>query len=226
MPLLLAALVALAAGCSSPKPIRTYEEVYLYDRMSGDYEPLLSLVYMPDKARFYDCETFYIGNVRVSSNWVKEDAEALRYAMFFRNILRRELARTGKFPHVTLDAPAGDAPAFRLEASVTRFKSGSGLLRFLSPYLFFLASSGATDFQIEGRILMQPSEELVMEFVDRRRDLGNTLWGPNPKTFADEFVMKRTVALTARCLAKFIDIAYYGMPAVSGEAQGGEGLGG
>jgi len=52
-----------------------------------------------------------------------------------------------------------------------------------------------------------------MEFVDRRRHLGNTPFGPNPCTLNSDFVMKVTIKETATCFARLIDKAYMGLPA-------------
>ncbi len=209
----LAALAVLQAGCSYPKPVRTCELVIQYDRMTDCFDPLVSLVYMPQEGSLSAYGNFIIGEVEAGQYWLEDPQMAARYATFFRNVLRNELVRTRRFASVTLDPQASfGAPALILEGTISRLDAGSGPLRYLSGLFFFLQSVAATDFQIEGRIVDRESGDLIVEFVDRRRHLGNTRWGPNPRTLDDDFAMKQTVKETAQCLARFIARAHAGLP--------------
>ena len=99
----------------------------------------------------------------------------------------------------------------QVEGMITALDTGSGLMRYLSFFLWFL-QSGATDFQIEGRITEAKSGRLVAEFVDRRRHLCNTPFGPNPHNFDDGYAMKITARATAECLAEFIQEGCESLP--------------
>ncbi len=217
LPLMVAALAA--AGCQYPQAVRTYEYVTAYDRMSGEHDPVLSLVYVPERTAFRRYRGVVVGEVDVGRQWVETPGEALRYAVFFRVMLRVKLAELGKFELVTLDvdeaAASGIPPGEMLlvEGRVTKFDTGSGLLRYLTGLLFVL-QSGATDLQIEGRLVAGDTGRLVMEFVDRRRHFCNTAFGANPRTLHKEYAMKVTAAETAECIARFIGEHYVSLPAI------------
>jgi hypothetical protein len=190
----------LQVGCIHyPSPRHTYEFVTRYDRMTERFEPRISLVYVPADSSLSRYRNFIVGNVAVGKSWVENPVQAQRYATYLRMLLARELRRSETYETVALDPRQPfTGPTMRLEGKVTAFDTGSGAMRFFSYFLFFLQSSGATDLQFEGRIYDTSTGQLLMEFVDRRRHLGNTPWLPNPKTFSDEFVMKHTVYETAR----------------------------
>ncbi len=213
-PLMVGILVALLAGCSYPKPTRTYEFLINYDRMTDRFDPLLSLVYMPEGAKFADYEALIIGRMDVGRS-VKDPEKADQYATYFRWALQKRLARSQTFDFITLDpdfSPSEDSQVrmLRLESKITRLSAGSGWKRYFGWFLFLQA--GASDFQIEGRFTDASSREPVMEFCDRRRHLYNTPWGPNPGTFKNERVMKITLGETAACLTEFIQQADRGLP--------------
>jgi len=209
----LALVLLLAGGCAYPKPVPTYEMVVEYDRMTDRFDPLVSLVYAPDVSAIARYRNFIVGEVEPGMNWPGGSRQVERYAAFFRHVLQQELLRTRRFTFVSLDPQARFlTPALVLRAKITRFSMGSGVLRYLSGLLFVLQPLGATDFQIEGRISDARTGAVLLEFVDRRRHLGNTNWGPNPRTLRNDFVMKITVSQTARCLAKFIASVHAGLP--------------
>jgi hypothetical protein len=125
-----------------------------------------------------------------------------------RILLRRELSKLHAFETVTFewDQAERGAPGprvLRLEGMVTRFKMGSGFLRYLSGLIPFL-TTGATDLQVAARLTNARTGDVVLEFVDRRRGMYNTPWGANPKNLRDGFAMSHTVLDTARCLATLI----------------------
>jgi len=203
----------LWAGCSYPRPVRTYEIVTQYDRMTDRFDPLLSLVYVPDVAALSGYRNFVIGEVEPGKRWVKSPKTVEHYAAFFRLMLQKQLARTRRFTFVALDPEARFlSPTLIMDARITRFRMGYGALRYLGGLFFVLEPLGATDLQIEGRITDARSGALIAEFVDRRRHVGNTSWGPNPRTFKNDFVMKLTMRQTAECLARFIGRLHAGMP--------------
>lgn len=208
-------LAALVAGCSAPKAVRTYEYLADYQRMSDQFEPLVSLVYMPQGARFVDYKTLVIGDVDVGELWVEDREAALGYATRFRTSLANRFSQRRTFEVVSLD-PAAEAgpglpgPLVRMEGKVTVFDLGSGWQRYFS-YWFPPFERGASDFQIEARFRDAQSGALVMELADRRRHLGNTPFGPYWKTFKSGFVMSHTVKLTSQCLAEVVDRARNGL---------------
>jgi hypothetical protein len=225
--LLLAALALGAQGCHYPAAVHTYECVTDYARMSGSYDPLLSLVYVPEATSFKDCRRITVGDVQVGQAWVDSPEEAAGYATFFRAVLRRELVKLGKFDFVSLDKDEGhlagppQAGSLLVEGKITKFDMGSGFWRYVSYFLWFL-QSGATDFQVEGRITQADTGKLLVEFADRRRHLCNTPFGPNPHNFDKGYAMKVTVTETARCLARFIEMGCDQLPAVYAETPAGQ----
>ena len=201
----LAALVLLHAGCSFPKPIRTYEFILHHDRMSDSFEPVVSLVYIAENADPMRYKNIVIGAVTVGEQRVEDRPQAARYATYLRALLRNMLVESGRFQVVTLDrSEAFPTLTLRLEAMVTKFDFGSGKLRYWGWFLPLFQSKAASDFQIEGRLTDAQSGAVLIEFADRRRHLGNTPFGPNPKTFRDDFVMKHTVRETTRAVSAFI----------------------
>ena len=198
-------LALLLTGCSYPKPIRTYEFIIQHDRMTNQFEPVLSLVYVAQNVDLRRYENLVIGGVSVGEQWVEDPSEAARYATYLRARVRKILAKSGRFQEVTLDRDGSyPTPTLRLEVMVTKFDFGSGALRYFGWFLPLFQSKAASDFQIEGRLIDVASGAVVVEFADRRRHLGNTPFGPNPRTFRDDFVMKHTVKTTSRALAAFI----------------------
>lgn len=204
--LLLGCLLLFQFGCNSyPEPTRTYEYVEQYGRMSDAMDPVLSLVHIPPHVSLPRYKSCVVGNFAVGEEWIDNRVYAQRYATYLRMLLVRALEEEGHFEKVTLN-PHEDVPqpSLRIEGMATVFRTGSGTQRFFSYFLPFLQSGGATDFQVEGRIYDMNTGQLLMEFVDRRRHLGNTPWLPNPKTFSDKFVMKHTVWETARSIASVL----------------------
>ncbi len=208
-----------AAGCGYPKAVPTYEFLTTYDRMDDSYEPLLSLVYVAQPTALNRYRGLIVGPVDVGEQWVESPAQARGYATYFRVVLRRELCDFGKFDFVSLDKDcegkgASSARVLLLEGKITKFDMGSGTMRYFSYFIPFL-QGGATDFQIEGRITEADTGRLVLEFVDRRRHLCNTPYGPNPSSFDGGFAMRVTAKETARCLAAFLKMGLEGMPPVA-----------
>jgi hypothetical protein len=60
-----------ASGCHYPRAVRTYEYVATYERMTDQYEPLLSLVYVPQDTRLQDYRGVVIGDIGVGRHWVE-----------------------------------------------------------------------------------------------------------------------------------------------------------
>jgi hypothetical protein len=217
---LIGLLLPTAQGCHYPPAVHTYDYVTDYERMSDGCDPLLSLVYVPEPVSFKDCREVVIGDIGVGEAWVDSPDEAVGYATLFRVALRNKLARLGRFETVSLDKedadPANKPPpgTILVEGKLTMFDMGSGFLRYVSYFLWFV-QSGATDFQVEGRVRDAATGKLLVEFADRRRYLCNTPFGPNPHNFERGYAMKVTVADAAQCLARFIAAGRYGLPAVS-----------
>ena len=208
---ILAAAVLAQLGCAYPKAIHTYEFLTDYDRMTDRFDPLLSLVYMPEGAQFARYEGLIIGQIAVGENWVEEQEKARQYATYFRCLLQKRVIDTQKFdPYYPVSTRASPR-LMRLQAKITRFDMGCGWKRWASFSLPFF-QGGASDIQVEGRMTDSTTGRVLLEFADRRRHLGNTPWGPTPKTFNSDFVMKLTLDQTAACLAKFVEDAYQGLP--------------
>jgi hypothetical protein len=209
--LFLAAALALmgAAGCSFPQPIPSYECLTQYGRMTDQYEPMVSLVYSPAPLNLKDYRGVIIGPVKLGSTWIDSEEEAARYATYYRVCLLKELCELKTFDKVSFAEEPQEwggslSGVLRIDTTITRFYMGSGFLRYINYFLFFLPS-GATDFQIEGRVTDAGTGKLILEFADRRRDLGNTPWGPNPRNFHHGFAMTVTAAKTATAFAAFVN---------------------
>jgi hypothetical protein len=212
----LAALAVLAAGCRVPRATPTFEFVADYERMTRDYDPLVSLVYAPEDTALSEYEGLVIGDIAVGERWVEDRELVPGYATLFRVVLRNSLTEQTRFDFVTLDAESQDLEQssdriLRLDGKVTRFDLGSGWLRYFGCLVFLQV--GASDLQIEARLTDQQTGKLVMELVDRRRGLYHTPFGPNPQTLRSGFVMRMTVRDTAASLARFLLDAYEGIPA-------------
>jgi hypothetical protein len=185
--------------------------------MEDSYDPLVSLVYVPEDTAFSHYDGVIIGCVDVGEKLVSSRSEAERYGTLFRIVLSNQLANLQKFNFVELNCEAQPGPGMPentllFQGRVTKFDSGSGLKRYLS-YFVFLFQSGATDFQVEGRFLEGRTGRVVLELADRRRHLCNTPFGPNPRTLDEGFAMGVTARETATCLARFVDTQYGALPA-------------
>ncbi|MFO8008068.1 MAG: hypothetical protein R6V05_10065 [Candidatus Brocadiia bacterium] len=210
-------------GCSPPEVVRTYEYVTDYGRMEDLYEPLLSLAYIPHETDLSRYDGVIVGDLAIGEQWIEERPQAMAYAVLLRLLLRRELESSEQFAAVASGRQSSaylNRPGrwLRLEGMVTGCELGSGLMRYFSYYLLFL-QSGATDFQVEGRILDDSTGEMLVEFADRRRGLYNTPWGPNPKTLRGEFAMTATVRDTARSIVAFLGQAREGLPATPAQDE-------
>ncbi|MCD6415384.1 MAG: hypothetical protein J7M08_01635 [Planctomycetes bacterium] len=203
---LLAAMLLLASGCNIPRPIKTYEYITNYERMTDRYEPLVSLVYVPEDLRLAYYDAIMVGDFDPGDYLGANRDKALGYAALFRVVLRRELRKLQCFDVTVLDGrdlPDQPGDVLRISGKLTRFKTGSGLGRYLSGLLPFL-QCGATDFQVEGRIVDERSHAVLMEFVDRRRGIYNTPFGPNPHTLRERFAITLTVKDTAASIVAFL----------------------
>jgi hypothetical protein len=218
----------LLAGCSVPKPVKTYACVTSYERMTDRHDPLVSLVYVDDHLALSMARGVVVGGVDINAQWVrKADVEvAEAYARYLRAALLLDLARLRQFDFVLPDRggpnPDDDvAHVLRLETQVTRFDMGSGWKRYFSPFIFMAA--GATDLQLEGRVVDLGTGRVVLEFADRRRHMGNTAWGPNPQNLKDEgFAMKHTARQTANGLACLLGAVCKRQPAAMSEIAAGD----
>ncbi|MHC4788454.1 MAG: hypothetical protein ACYS8K_04515 [Planctomycetota bacterium] len=219
------ALLLLALpGCSYPPAIHTHEYLTSYERMSDGFDPLLSLVYVPRADAFSRYNGVIIGDIGIGETWVEAPAEARGFTTFLRICLRSKLIKLKKFDFVTLDKkgdwlePQDLDETLLLEGKITKFDMGSGFLRYFS-YFLVVAQLGATDLQFEGRISEASTGRLLMEFADRRRQLCNTPFGPNPHNFQRGYAMRVTAMDVAQCLVHFIDISYESLPAVNAFTQ-------
>ena len=208
--LCVAAAAALTVGCGSvPKPVRTYGQVVNYDRMTNEYDPKVSLVYSSGEHTLDEYQTLYIDNFQVQSgDLVKKYKEARLYGLRLRYTLKEEISERNVFQTVSVNEQYRNTDrsgVLRMEPEITIYNKGSGWQRF-----FFW--TGATDFQIECRLVDAATGDVVMELVDRRRFLAHTPWGPNPDTFYDDYVMRLTLKETAVCLADFLKNAQDGLP--------------
>ncbi|MCX7017449.1 MAG: DUF4410 domain-containing protein [bacterium] len=97
---------------------------------------------------------------------------AMRLGAAFRTVLERQLRGAGIFEFVSTD------PYFRtvrdgaliLELRVTQINAGFGLARVLVGF-----GAGATEIQLEGRLIEPKSCRILMEFADRRLHPGSSL---------------------------------------------------
>ena len=208
----LAAAAVMAAGCgSTPKPRRTYGNVIDYERMTDHYDPTVSLVYSSGTHTLDEYHTLYIADFEAEkSDLVESYKDARHRGLQLRYTIIDELReRDDTFRTITADdryASSQDPGVLVMKPKITIYRTGSGWKRY------FFIPSGASDFQIECRLVDAATGETVMVLADRRRFLGNTPWGPNPDTFNDKFVMNLTLKETAVCLADFLTNAYHGLP--------------
>lgn len=215
---MLAVLFALttALGCHPPKAVPTYEFVTRYDRMDDRYEPLASLAYVSPDADVGSYRAVVIAPFRLGEEWIRSESWAVGYAAMMRVLLRQELSKLHAFDVVTFQwDEAEHGPPYgvlALEGMLTRFKMGSGFLRYMSGLIPFM-TAGATDLQVAGRLKDAETGEVLLEFVDRRRGIYNTPWGANPKNFKAGFAMSHTVLDTALSLAGLIGRLHQGLPA-------------
>ncbi len=206
LPVLLSiVLAAMHLGCSHPSAITTYDYHHRYDRMSDRFDPPVSLVYVDPGADLAIYRVMVVGEFDAGEGRVSDVETASRYAgVFFRQVLARELHETGDF-YVSLDPDyRSEFPTAVIEGRITVFRTGWGIGRHLGFYFFPLQPAVATDLQVEGRIRDVRSGQVVMEFADRRRFMGNTPWGPTFKTLNAEWAMKQTCILTAVSLVELL----------------------
>jgi hypothetical protein len=204
--------IMLCTGCGTPDAVRTNEFITDQERMTPA-DPLLSLVYLPDLGHLTLAEGIVIGSLAVGGERIEDPEQARVHTNLFRVMLFHELQKADAqvkesgergFRTIRREPPAHwerlPRRTLRLDGHVSVFDMGSGSLRYFGGLLFL--GLGATDFQIEGRLTDRATGEVVMEFVDRRRHLGNTPFGPNTKNLSDStFAMKVTALHTARSLA-------------------------
>ncbi len=197
-------VAALLPGCRHPSVVPTYEYHHRYESMSDQYDPPVSLVLLKPGADLGSYTDIVVGEFTTGREWVRDAEMASQYAgIFFRKVLARELVESGHFYVLFGPEYRAGYPTAVIEGKITVFDTGSGLGRFLSPYLFFLQSA-ATDLQVEGRLRDAQSGDIVLEFADRRRFLGRTPWGPTFQTLNDDWAMKQTCMLTAGALADLL----------------------
>jgi hypothetical protein len=200
-----AALLLACIGCAGPPPpVQTFDFISDYARMTDEYDPALSLVYLPEPAKLTRYRRIVVADFTVGEHVEQDRESADAYALLFRILVKMAMTKSGAFEDVTLDVPVDvEQPACRIEGMITRFKRGSGWSRYFGGLLFL--GTGATDLQIEGRLVDCATGAVIMEFADRRRHLGNTPWGPNPRNLKDsDFAMNVTAKLTAEGLAIFL----------------------
>lgn len=207
----MATAAVMAAGCGSvPKPKRTYGNVVDYDRMTNHYDPMVSLVYSSGDHTLNEYDTLYIDSCQVEdSDLVKDYNEARQYGLWLRyTIVEAIRNREDTFRRVTADSrfrSRREDGLLVMKPKITVYDKGSGWKRYL-------LWSGASDLQVECKLVDAASGEVVMELVDRRRFVANTPWGPNPDTIDDNWVMELTLKETAEGLANFFKEAYDGLP--------------
>ncbi len=206
------AISLVLAGCTTPSVVTTYEYHHRYDRMSDRYDPPVSLVHIEPGADLGAYQVIVVGEFTVGREWVNDPEKASHYGnTYLRQVLAKELLESGHF-YVSLDPFFRPAlPTAVLEGKITVFDTGSGLSRFLSPYLFFIQSASAVDLQLEGRLRDAHSGDILLEFADRRQFLGRTPWGPTLKTFNDDWSMKQTIILTSASLVELISYLQSGI---------------
>lgn len=201
----LALMIGLGmTGCGTHNvaTMKTYELVTNYDRMTSVYEPKVSLVYVAPDARLDAYKTIVIKPVEVSGVWVQDGEQAELFRPYVEQKLKDALLGTKTFDRVVMDPEYLRLASHRekivvLEAVITRLDRGNGTARY------FL-QLGATDFQIEGRLVDAWSGETVMEFAERRRELGEKPWDPSVKAFDNEFTLKRTISIVTTNLGDVV----------------------
>jgi len=181
------------SGCRTKNvsAMKTYELVTNYDRMSSNYEPKVSLVYLSPDAVLGNYKTLVISPVKVSGIWVEQDEKMELFRPYINEQLRDSIMKGKAFKNVVVDPQyiKVSDPAEKiivLETVVTKLQRGNGTARY------FL-QLGATDFQIEGRLVDARTQRVLMEFAERRRSLGESPLEPSVKTFNSEYTLKETI---------------------------------
>jgi hypothetical protein len=199
------ALLAVLTACKTEHvaAMKTYELITDYDRMSAVYEPGVSLVYVsPEAKKLGEYDTLVIRRVDMSRIWVERNEKTDVYRPFVAEQIGTALAKDQVFAKVVTD-PAylnvarPEEKVLVMDAVITRLESGNGTARF------FL-QTGATDFQIEGRVRDAATGRTVVEFVERCREIDKNPSQPSAKTLDADYALKRTIRKVATSVSRLL----------------------
>ena len=146
-----------------------------------------------------DYPVLHFAGVRVLPKADKGYEHQDHYRKFFADRLLGNLRALGRFEVVT-EAPAQTASRVaRLEVWISDLHEGSGTMRYVVGF-----ESGSVDVQVEGRVVDAQSGEVVLEFVDRRREAGSPNSGLNPKVVMAKPLVENVLLVHASEVAKLL----------------------
>jgi hypothetical protein len=151
-----------------------------YDRLGHIGGVPIEQVWVHPEFDVQSYRTLYVAPVQIDPLAYRRKGEqdhesAGRLAKTFRQVLNKELQESGIFPIVSTDpyfAPSRDG-ALTLQIRITEFNSGNPSAR---AWIGF--GAGATEVQIEGKVIENSTCRTLVEFADRRLHPGGALlWG-------------------------------------------------
>lgn len=138
-----------------------------------------------------DYRTLYVAPVQIDPlayrrNGAEDHAAAQRIGAAFRATVEQRLRDAQIFPFVSSDPYFATSrhQALRLELRITEVNSGRANLRTLVGF-----GAGATEIQIEGRVVDQKTCRTLAEFADRRLHSGGALLAGRQRSCDGEYLM-------------------------------------
>ncbi len=186
-----AALTLLSAGgaCAA----NAHKNGYLqdYHRLGHIGGVPLEQVWIHPELNLLDYRTLYIAPVQIDPLAYRRNGEQDRQAGArlggaLRNAVTKELQGAGIFQFVS-DDPYFSVPrhgALVLEMRITEVNSGKPRLRQLVGF-----GAGATEIQLEGKLIEARTCRTLFEFADRRLHPGDALLMGRTKSQASEYLM-------------------------------------
>ncbi len=170
------ALMALATlpGCTTVQPSGWLQDYHRLNHVGG---VPIEQVWIQPEFDIRDFRVLYIAPVQIDPVSYRRHGEqdhqaAQRLAAAFRATLEKNLRESAVMPVITTDPYWSNArqQALTLETRITEFNSGNPGARALIGM-----GAGATEVQIEGRIIENKTGRRLCEFADRRLHPGGTL---------------------------------------------------
>lgn len=174
------ALIACAASCAFAGLTNVQPSGWLwdYDRLGHVGGVPLEQVWIHPEFDVRDYKFLYIAPVQIDPLAYRRGGEAdhrkaQRLAEAYRNVLYQELKAAGIFDEVSIDPYwyTVHDHALSLETRITEIYSGKPRLRTIVGF-----GAGATEVQIEGRVIEHQSCRTLAEYADRRLHPGGGIW--------------------------------------------------
>lgn len=147
-----------------------------------------------------DYPVLHFAGVRIGQDAEKGYERQSHYRKFFADQILHHLRLLRRFQVVTQgpDEP-GRGKVARLDVWISDLDEGSGAMRYMVGF-----ESGSVDVQVEGRVVDAKTEEVVLEFADRRREAGNPNSGLNPTVFMPKPLIEKVLLRQANEIAKLL----------------------